>query len=221
MASLRTSLRAAPRLLTKQQLTSIYTPAFAIRSFSATPLNSGRVSDAIIEDHKELKSYYDKIMNSSDPKVQTEFQNQFVWELARHSIAEEIVVYPAMEKHVPNGKDMAEKDRQEHRAVKEKLYEFQGMKPDQPEFKPTLKSLMDDLSQHIKEEEQDDLPALEKALADADSESLASSFERTKMFVPTRSHPSAPDRPPFETAMGMLAAPMDKLMDMFRKFPQK
>lgn len=95
------------------------------------------------------------------------------------------------------------------------------MKPDQPEFKPTLESLMDDLSQHIKEEEQDDLPALEKALADADSESLANSFERTKMFVPTRSHPSAPDRPPFETAMGMLAAPMDKLMDMFRKFPQK
>jgi len=221
MASLRTSLRAAPRLLAKPQLPSIYTPAFAVRSFSATPSNSGRVSDAIIEDHKELKSYYDKIMNSSDAKTQTEYQNQFVWELARHSIAEEIVVYPAMEKHVPDGKDMAEKDRQEHRAVKEKLYEFQGMKPDQPEFKPTLKSLMDDLAQHIKEEERDDLPALEKALADGDSESLANSFERTKMFVPTRSHPSAPDRPPFETAMGMLAAPMDKLMDMFRKFPQK
>jgi hypothetical protein len=117
MASLRTTLRAAPSLLTKPQLTSIYTPAFAVRSFSATPLNSGRVSDAIIEDHKELKSYYDKIMSSSDPKTQTEYQNQFVWELARHSIAEEIVVYPAMEKHVPNGKDMAEKDRQEHRTV--------------------------------------------------------------------------------------------------------
>lgn len=117
MASIRASFRAAPRLLTKPQLTSIYTPAFAVRSFSATPLNNGRVSDAIIEDHKELKSYYDKVMNSSDPKTQTEYANQFVWELARHSIAEEIVVYPAMEKHVPNGMDMAEKDRQEHRIV--------------------------------------------------------------------------------------------------------
>jgi hypothetical protein len=105
--------------------------------------------------------------------------------------------------------------------VKEKLYEFQKMSADQPEYKQQLKSLMDDLSQHIKEEEQDDLPALEKALSDSDSEGLATSFERTKMFVPTRSHPSAPDRPPFETAMGLMAAPMDKLMDMFRKFPQK
>lgn len=41
------------------------------------------------------------------------------------------------------------------------------------------------------------------------------------MFVPTRSHPSAPDRPPFETAMGLLAAPIDRLMDMFRKFPDE
>ncbi|KAJ9149640.1 HHE domain-containing protein [Coniochaeta hoffmannii] len=179
----------------------------------------GRVSDVIIHDHNELKTYYDKIMNSADLETQTEFQNQFVWELARHSIAEEIVVYPAMEKHVPNGKDMAEKDRQEHRAVKEKLYEFQGMKAGEPDFKPTLKSLWDDLRQHIKEEEQDDLPALEKAIAASASDSLANSFERTKMFVPTRSHPSAPDRPPFETAMGLLAAPMDRLMDMFRKFP--
>jgi len=93
------------------------------------------------------------------------------------------------------------------------------MKAGEPDFKPTLKSLWDDLRQHIKEEEQDDLPALEKAIAASASDSLANSFERTKMFVPTRSHPSAPDRPPFETAMGLLAAPMDRLMDMFRKFP--
>jgi hypothetical protein len=103
--------------------------------------------------------------------------------------------------------------------VKEKLYAFQKLTPADAEFKPTLKSLMDDLSQHIKEEEQDDLPALEKALAADDSDGLARSFERTKMFVPTRSHPSAPDRPPFETAMGLMAAPIDRLMDMFRKFP--
>lgn len=121
MASLRTALRAAPRLLTRSQLTPICTPAFAVRSFSATSLNSGRVSDAIIEDHRELKTYYDKIMNSADATTQTEYQNQFVWELARHSIAEEIVVYPAMEKHVINGKDMAEKDRQEHRTVSSQL----------------------------------------------------------------------------------------------------
>jgi hypothetical protein len=90
-----------------------------------------------------------------------------------------------------------------------------------PEFEPTLKSLMDDLSKHIKEEEEDDLPKLEKAIDESASESIANSFERTKMFVPTKSHPSAPDKPPFETVAGLMAAPLDRLQDMFRNFPKK
>lgn len=95
------------------------------------------------------------------------------------------------------------------------------MSPSESTFVPAIDSLWETLSQHIKEEEKDDLPALEKAL-DADaSAALARSFDRTKHFVPTRSHPSAPDRPPFETAAGLLAAPIDKLMDLFRSFPEK
>ena len=80
---------------------------------------------------------------------------------------------------------------------------------------------MTDLGQHIKEEEDDDLPALETALSTADSENMAKSFGRTKAFVPSRSHPSAPDKPPFETVAGLMAAPLDHLGDLFRKFPDK
>jgi hypothetical protein len=36
--------------------------------------------------------------------------------------------------------------------VKEKLQAFQGLKAGTPEFIPSLKSLMDDLAQHIKEQ---------------------------------------------------------------------
>ena len=59
---------------------------------------------------------------------------------------------------------------------------------------------MNELTKHMKDEENTDLPQLEKDLA-ADSDSLAKSFGRTKMFVPTRSHPWAPDKPPFETVV--------------------
>lgn len=70
--------------------------------------------------------------------------------------------------------------------VKEKLYKFQKLKADDPDFEPTLRDLWQDLSEHIKDEENNDLPALEKELSAADSESVANSFERTKMFVPTK-----------------------------------
>jgi hypothetical protein len=80
---------------------------------------------------------------------------------------------------------------------------------------------MKDLDQHIKEEENDDLPALEKAISVSESQSLAKSFGRTKAFVPSRSHPSAPSKPPFETIVGLLTAPIDHLGDVFRKFPDE
>lgn len=78
---------------------------------------------------------------------------------------------------------------------------------------------MQDVFQHTKEEEQHDLPTLEQYLSQAESESYSRSFGRTKMFVPSRSHPMAPNKPPFETAVGLLMAPIDHLADLFREWP--
>ncbi|KAL2171408.1 hypothetical protein VTG60DRAFT_3051 [Thermothelomyces hinnuleus] len=76
-----------------------------------------RVSDRIKHDHRELEEYYNNIKGAPRDDDKVKWQNQFVWELARHSIAEELVVYPAMEKHVPDGVRLAEKDRSEHQQV--------------------------------------------------------------------------------------------------------
>ncbi|GJP94485.1 hypothetical protein CBS63078_9229 [Aspergillus niger] len=178
-----------------------------------------RISEAIKTDHREIEDYYNKILNSATEKEKIEWQNQFTWELARHSIAEELVVYPQFEKSIPDGRAMADKDRKEHQSVKEQLKKFQNMKPADPEFESTIRALMKDLSEHIKEEESQDLPKLEDAVSAEESEKLSKSFGRTKMFVPSRSHPSAPDKPPFETAIGLMTAPIDHLADLFRKWP--
>ncbi|KAI9683488.1 MAG: hypothetical protein M1822_006028 [Bathelium mastoideum] len=182
------------------------------------------ISDAIIKDHRELKQYYNEVINNSDHDHQERFGNQFTWELARHSVGEELVLYPALEKHLGlKGHEMAESDRSQHHRVKVHLKEFQNLKPSDPNYVPRLKELWGILSRHIEEEESDDLPSLEGALKNepGGSESLANSFGRTKMLVPSRSHPSAGEHPPFETVMGLLTAPIDHVADIFRKFPDK
>ncbi|KAL2819968.1 hemerythrin HHE cation binding domain-containing protein [Aspergillus granulosus] len=178
-----------------------------------------RIIDAIKEDHREIEDYYNKILSATTDEEKTQWQNQFTWELARHSLGEELVVYPVFEKALPDGQAMADNDRKQHNSVKEQLKKFQNFKPSDPDFEPTLKALMSDLAQHIKEEEAEDLPKLEDAISAEESEKLAKSFGRTKMFVPSRSHPSAPDKPPFETAVGLMTAPIDHLADLFRSWP--
>jgi len=180
------------------------------------------ITDAIKEDHRQLEEYYHNILDAPDHDTATRWQNQFTWELARHSIAEELVVYPAFEKYLgEKGRSIATKDRAEHQNVKEKLKAFQNLKAGTPAFIPALKSLMDDLAQHINEEEMEDLPALDKAISSEDGQSMAKSFGRTKAFVPTRSHPMSPNKPPFETVAGLMAAPIDHLGDLLRKFPDE
>jgi hypothetical protein len=103
--------------------------------------------------------------------------------------------------------------------IKNQLKTFQTMKQSDPRFDDLLRALMKDFDNHIKDEETNDLPKLENALAGSESRTLAKEFERAKMFVPSRSHPAAPNKPPFETATGLLTAPIDRLGDIFRKFP--
>lgn len=80
---------------------------------------------------------------------------------------------------------------------------------------------MERLNKHIEEEEDEDLASLESVIQPEESESLARKFERTKMFVPTRAHPNAPKDPAFESVVSFLEAPIDKLQDMLRRFPEE
>ena len=86
--------------------------AFATRAAMST------ISEAIKKDHQEIKEYANNIRAATDDDTKTRWQNQFTWELARHSIGEELVVYPAFAKHLgAKGQEMADKDRAEHQSV--------------------------------------------------------------------------------------------------------
>ncbi|KAI1659701.1 hypothetical protein F4813DRAFT_387194 [Daldinia decipiens] len=163
-----------------------------------------KISQAIEQDHRELEDYYNRIGSSKDPDEQRRFQNAFIWELSRTQLQR---------------RSLADMDRDEHQKVKEQLYEFQKLKPGDQSFLPTLEALFKDLKRHIKEEEEQDLVKLEDALGLTQSKELCQKFEKTKLFTPTRSHPSAPDKPPFETVVSFMTAPIDKIRDLFTKFP--
>ena len=87
------------------------------RGFRTTAPAATRVSELIKNDHRELEDAYNRILSAKTNDDKERWQNQFTWELARHSIGEELVVYPQMEKVLNNGKTMADHDRHEHQIV--------------------------------------------------------------------------------------------------------
>ncbi|KAH8103296.1 hypothetical protein BXZ70DRAFT_888910 [Cristinia sonorae] len=168
----------------------------------------------------EYHDQYKSARERNDVDAQARWARQLTWEIARHAVGEEIVVYPLLEKHLgAKGKQLADHDREEHMKVKKELHDLESLKPGTPEFHSLIERIMADLHHHNDDEEINDLPMLEPVLGDTGSKQAAQSFKTTKKFVPTRSHPSAPNQPPLETLAGFLAAPLDKLKDMFSKFP--
>lgn len=180
----------------------------------------GRIIDTVKEDHRTIEACYARIVNTSNRDEQIRFQNLFTWELARNLVGKELVIYPALEKRLSAGGSLANKNQKENHTLKEDLKKFQSLDPSNSEFIPAINNLMNHLRQHITDEETNQLPELEETLSGKDSEHLSKSFNRTKIFLPTRAHPDAPSKPPFETAVGLVTAPFDQLADLFRKWPQ-
>jgi hemerythrin-like domain-containing protein len=197
----------------------------------------GRIIDTVKEDHGTIEACYTRIIDDSKRDEQIRFQNLFTWELARNLVGKELVVYPALEKHLPDGAALASKNRNENHIVrgnpaelycacvdnlvkiKEDLKKFQSLDPSNSEYVPAINSLMNHLRQHTTDEERNQLPKLEETLSEKESDHLSKAFSRTKIFLPTRAHPDAPSKPPFETAVGLMTAPFDQLADLFRKWP--
>jgi len=178
---------------------------------------------AIKSDHDELRACHKKFVDAKgDPAEREKWVNQFIWEVARHAVGEELVWYPQLEKVLgEEGRRAADNDRAEHQQVKEDVYILQGLQASDPQHEIRFRQVFKELAAHMEKEEQHDLPNFEAQITHEESASIAKSFERTKKFVPTRSHPSAPNKPPFETAVGLMATPIDKLRDLWTAFPDK
>ena len=63
-----------------------------------------------------MYEYYDNYLaTKGNVDAQSRWIRQLTWEVARHAVGEEIVVYPLMEKHLgAEGRKLADHDRADH-----------------------------------------------------------------------------------------------------------
>lgn len=116
MLSVRTICKRVRRL-SRAQITRQLRTATAAQTQrpSLGVASTVSITAAIINDHRDLEECYNEVVNSNDQDRRQRYGNQFTWELARHSVGEELVLYPAFERHMGSvGYQMAETDRKDH-----------------------------------------------------------------------------------------------------------
>jgi len=179
------------------------------------------ITEDIQKDHRALEDYYKQYKAAKTVEDGHKWFNQFLWEICRHSAAEEIIMYNMMEAKDAEGKKLAEKSREDHRELKVMLEDLRK-ETDEKKFEEKFDAVYKSFQDHVKLEEGEDVPYLKKNVSDEARAAASKAFAMKKNLVPTRPHPGIPDKPTsIELALGMLAMPVDKMRDLFVEFPDK
>jgi hemerythrin superfamily protein len=173
------------------------------------------VIEVLTHDHREVEELFTKLEGTSpnDGETRRELTDEVTIELVRHSVAEEMYLYPAARKYLPDGDEIADKEIAEHAAVEKTLKALEKTEATDAEFAVRLTELMSDVRLHIREEEEELFPALAEHADLAELFELGDKVQAAKQKAPTRPHPSAPDRPPLNKLLAPGAGFVDRVRD--------
>jgi hemerythrin superfamily protein len=71
------------------------------------------VIDELTSDHREALEILDRIPSITDPDQRRDLADTAISEIVRHSVSEEMYVYPAMREYVPDGEQAVQHDTEE------------------------------------------------------------------------------------------------------------
>jgi hypothetical protein len=177
------------------------------------------VIDELITDHQEALQLLDRIASISDVDERRNLADIVISEIVRHSVSEEMYVYPAMREHLPDGEQVVEHDTQEHKELEEIMKALEGVAASDPQFDALVRQLTDKLRHHAQDEETEQFPRLRESVPRDELVRLREKVETAKKVAPTRPHPDAPHSELFHKIVGPGVGLVDRLRDKLTNRP--
>ncbi|TDD21570.1 hemerythrin domain-containing protein, partial [Actinomadura sp. KC06] len=125
------------------------------------------VIEVLKHDHREVEEMFDDLAATTDADERRRITDDVTIELVRHSIAEEIYLYPAVREIVPDGDQIADREIGEHAEVERILKELERLDAAHESFNTLVNRLIENVSAHVEDEEGNLFPKLAEH-ADAD-----------------------------------------------------
>jgi hemerythrin superfamily protein len=176
------------------------------------------VIEVLEQDHREVEQMFaelESLRGASTDEAQSRRKavtEQVTIELVRHSVAEEVLVYPQVEKKV--SAEEAEHAREEHAEAEETLSRLEKLDADDPAFDDELATLMAEIRHHIEDEEGQMFAHMRQVIDEDELRKLGGRVEAFKKVAPTHPHPNVPNTPLARTAAGPAASLFDRMRDL-------
>jgi hemerythrin superfamily protein len=175
------------------------------------------VIDVLTQDHREVEQMFSELetlrgrTDDASKERRGDLIDQVIFELVRHSVAEEVAVYPKVQEKV--SAEEAEHAKHEHAEAEETMKVLDGKDPDDPDFDQHLATLIEEVRHHVAEEEGQMFPHMRTVFSQDELVDMGEDVERVKKIAPTRPHPEVPHERGARLAVGPVAALFDRLRD--------
>jgi Hemerythrin HHE cation binding domain len=176
------------------------------------------VIEVLEHDHREVEQMFAELESlrgaaTEEAKARRkEVTEQVTIELVRHSVAEEVLVYPEVDKKV--SAEEAEHAREEHAEAEKTLQRLEKLDADDPAFDDELATLMAEIRHHIEDEEGEMFAHMRQVIDTDELRKLGARVEAFKKVAPTRPHPNVPNTPLPRLAAGPAASLFDRMRDL-------
>jgi hypothetical protein len=176
------------------------------------------VIEVLEHDHREVEEMFAELeslrgaTSEEDKERRKAVTEQVTIELVRHSVAEEVLVYPEVERKV--SAEEVEHAREEHAEAEETLQRLEKLDADDPAFDDELATLMAEIRHHIEDEEGEMFAHMRQVIDEDELRKLGARVEAFKKVAPTRPHPNVPNTPLPRLAAGPAASLFDRMRDL-------
>lgn len=153
-------------------------------------------TDAIVllkNDHKEIRKAFADFQKAGDKaKTKGKLVDKMIELLTVHTYIENEVMYPRVRDLLPDLEEDVLESYEEHHVADVLVMELAGMKPDDERFTAKTTVLIENVTHHMEEEEQDWFPKVRGGLGRKVLQELGADMLEAKKKAPRRpSQPSA------------------------------
>lgn len=176
------------------------------------------VIEVLEHDHREVEEMFRQLealrgaSTDEDQQRRRDLTDRVTIELVRHSVAEEVLVYPRVEQKV--SAEEARHAREEHAEAEETLARLEKLDADDPSFDDELATLMAEIRHHIEDEEGEMFAHMRQVVAPDELRRLGEDVQAFKKVAPTRPHPNVPNEALPRLAAGAAASLLDRFRDL-------
>jgi hemerythrin superfamily protein len=172
--------------------------------------------DLVLDDHRNIEELFSSYESARSADDRLRLAHEIIRTLSVHAAIEEQFLYPLIRSAVEEGADLADDCIEDHQEVKELLSIVDKLRPSDDAFDEKVRAVIDDVREHVAEEENDVLPKLRAAVSEDRLRQTGRAMQAGKRLAPTRPHPGSPNRPPANFAVGPAAAMADRVADAVR-----